>query len=158
MDLPATLVVFAVEDQRYAIPLASARRVVFAAEVSRVAEGPSCLLGVVDVQGDLVPVLDIRRRSGARSPAVEVSDYFVLASSRIGTVALLADEVIGVVETAFLLGPPAPVSPSLERFGGAVRFDGHLVLIEDMEKFLTDQECLALEYAMAHAAEARPAQ
>ncbi len=58
------LVVFRLDEQRYAIPLAAVERIVRAVEVTALPEGPEIVLGVIDMEGRIRPVLDTRGKSG----------------------------------------------------------------------------------------------
>ena len=63
MNNPANhIVVFALDEQRYALHLLAVERVVRAVEVTALPEAPEIVLGVVNVKGRIVPVINVRRR------------------------------------------------------------------------------------------------
>ena len=67
------LVGFSLEGQRYALPLSVVRRVVFAVQVTLLPNAPGIVLGVVDFHGDVIPVLNVRRRFQLPERAIRVS-------------------------------------------------------------------------------------
>lgn len=143
------LVVFCLDEQRYALPLAAVERTVHAVEVTPLPDAPPIVLGVIDVQGRVLPVLNIRRRF--RLPEREVSpvDQFLIAQTVRRTVALAIDEAQGVIERPeSAIVNPAQIVPGLEQIQGVVKLDDGLVLIHDLEKFLSLDEAHALDQAM----------
>jgi len=58
------LVVFDLEGQRYALPLGAVDRVLPMVAVSPLPKAPAIALGVINLHGQALPVLDIRRRFG----------------------------------------------------------------------------------------------
>lgn len=146
------LVVFHLDDQRYALPLAAVQRVVRAVEVTPLPKAPDIVLGVVNVRGHVVPVVDLRRRFRLPARDIAPSDAFILARTPRRTVALVADAVGGVLESADdALVPAESVLPRLEYVEGIVKLRDGLILIHDPGKFLALDEEAALDAALASA-------
>jgi len=147
------LLVFRLEEQRYALPLLAVERVVRAAEITPLPQAPAVIHGAIDIEGRILPVLDVRRRLGLPPREIQPSDQFLLARMAQRTVVLAIDEAQGLVEC-----PPGGVvapmtlAPGLEHIRGIVRLDDGLLLIQDLEKFLSLDEALALDRAMNEAA------
>lgn len=146
------LVVFRVDTQRYALPLAVVERIVRAVEVTPLPGAPAIALGAIDVQGCVLPVLDIRRRIGLAEQEITPDDQFLIARTARRVVALVIDEAHGVIETeqSAVTGSDGIV-PGLEQFQGVVQLDDGLVLIYDLEKFLSLEEARTLDDAMERA-------
>lgn len=89
------VLVFAVGDDRWAIPVQAVERVVHAVEISPSPAAPPVVVGVIDVSGTKVPVFDLSRPAGGREIALE--DKFLLVQTRRRLAALWASEVFGVV-------------------------------------------------------------
>jgi purine-binding chemotaxis protein CheW len=147
------LVVFRLEEQRYALPLAAVERIVRAVEVTSLPDAPAIVLGAIDLAGQVLPVLDVRQRF--RLPVREIgpADQFVIAHTAWRTVAFVVDEALGVIErTEFEVISPAHIVPGLEQLQGVIKLDDDLVLIHDLEKFLSLDEAQALDKAMGQEA------
>jgi purine-binding chemotaxis protein CheW len=56
------LVVFAFDEQRYALHLSAVERIVRMVEITPLPKAPEIVLGVVNVQGRIVPIVNIRKR------------------------------------------------------------------------------------------------
>lgn len=144
------LLVFRLGGQRYALPLAAVERIVRAVEVTPLPGAPAIVLGAIDVQGAVLPVLSIRRRFGLAQGEIDPGDQFVLARSAGRPVALVIDEAQGVIEhPEGEIVDLAQVAPGAARLRGAVKLEDGLVLIQDLESFLSLDEAAALDEAMA---------
>lgn len=143
------LVVFRLEQQRYALHLDAVERSVRAAEVTLLPKSPGIVLGVVDVAGRVLPVLDVRRRFGLPQRGILPADQFLIARTTHHTVVLAVDETQGIIERAAAsIARPGQIAPGLEQIQGIVQLDDGLVLIHDLEKFLSLDESLALDRAL----------
>jgi purine-binding chemotaxis protein CheW len=143
------LLVFLLEGQKYALPLGAVNRIVRAAEVTPLPQAPDIVLGVLDVEGTVLPVLNVRRRFRLPERPVRPTDQFLLAQAGARAVVLIVDAAEGLIE-----GPveeivePSAVAPGLEHVRGVVRTSDGLVLIHDLERFLSLEEAGVLDSAM----------
>lgn len=146
------LVGFALDDIRYALPLAGVERAVRAVEITPLPDAPDVILGVINVQGRVVPVADIRRRFRLPTREIALSDQIVIAHTTNRPLALVADAVFGIVECS---GREVVASewilPDLEYVEGIAKIEGGLILIHDLDKFLALDEEHSLERAMKNA-------
>ncbi len=90
--------VFTLDRGQFALLLSSVLRVVRAVEITPLPQAPEIILGVVNLQGALVPVIDVRRRFGLPGRAVRLEDRLILAVTPRRTLALPVDSVAGVKE------------------------------------------------------------
>lgn len=146
-------VVFALDGQRYALPLHSVRRIVRAVEVTPLTGAPAIVLGAIDVEGRVVPVLDIRQRFGLPAREVAPADQFLIATMAGRTVVLVIDEALDVIECeASAVTGSGDLTPGPGHLEGVVRLDDGLVLLHDLEKFLSLEEARVLGESMAREA------
>lgn len=149
MSIETQLLVFLLDGQRYALPLGAVGRIVRAAEITSLPQAPQIVLGALDVAGTILPVLNIRRRFRLPEREIHPSDQFLIAHAGGRPVALVIDAATGVVEL-----PPAQivaaatVAPGLEHIQGVARMSDGLILIHDLESFLSLDEAAALDRAM----------
>ncbi|WP_211465561.1 chemotaxis protein CheW [Collimonas silvisoli] len=143
------LVVFFLDGRRYALPLATVTRIIYAADVTPLPNAPAVVLGAIDLQGEVIPVLNIRRRFLLPERAIGVNDQFLIALTQRRTVALVVDETQGICEHehAAILSTNL-IAAGLEQFQGVIKLDDDLVLIYDLEKFLSLDEACMLDEAI----------
>lgn len=147
-----SLVVFAIEGQRYALPLHMVERVFLMAEVAPLPKAPAIALGVISLHGTIIPVLDIHRRFGFPLRGYGLAAHLLIARTRRRTLALPVDEVLGVREVAAEAAIPADtVLPGIGHVAGIVALADGLLFIQDLEAFLSLEE----EQRLSEALEAR---
>jgi purine-binding chemotaxis protein CheW len=145
----AQWVVFRLDTAHYALPLAAVDRVVRAAHVTPLPLAPSIVLGAIDVEGYILPVFNLRRRFRLPERPIEPTDQFLIARTAHRTVVLLIDAALGVVEQpATAMVEAARLTADLAHIRGVIRVQGGLVLIQDLEQFLSPDEASALQQAM----------
>jgi purine-binding chemotaxis protein CheW len=152
MSVSLKLVVFRLGELRYALPLAVVERIVRAVEVTPLPGAPALVLGVIDVEGCVLPVFNLRRRFLLPEREVSPDDQILIARTAKQRVALVVDEALGVIERneAEAIGS-ADILPGLELIQGVVKLEDGLVLIHELEKFLSLDDAIALSEAMDRA-------
>ena len=144
------LVVFRLDEMRYALMLAVVERIVRAAQVTPLPNAPTIVLGVIDLAGRVLPVLNVRRRFRLPEREIGPADQFLIARTEWRTVVLAVDEAEGVIERSptEIVGA-AQIVPGLEQIHGVIKLDNGLVLIHDLESFLSLDETRSLDEAMS---------
>ena len=149
MKKPIRLVVFTLDDQRYALRLSAVERVVRAVEVTPLPQAPEIVLGVINVQGQVVPVVNVRRRFGLPEREMGLSDQIILARTFRRAVALVVDAVEGGVACSEGgVSPSEEILPGLAYIEGVLKLEDGMILIHDLDKFLSLDEEKVLDEAM----------
>ena len=150
METGRALVVFSLDDQRYALALARVRRAIRVVAITPLPEAPPIVLGIVDLGGVVIPVIDLRQRFRHPPRELRLSDHLLVATAGARTVALLVDETHGVIEVSSAERAPAgAILPGLELVDGAVKLEDGLVLIHDLERLLSLDEEAAIDRALS---------
>lgn len=145
------LVAFSLDEQRYALALGAVDRVVRAVEITPLPKAPGIVSGVINVQGQIVPVINVRRRFRLMEREAEPSDQLIIARTLKRTVALMADSVTAVLECREdEIVPADAIVPGLEYVTGVVKLSNGMVLIHDLDRFLSLDEERALDEAMTN--------
>src|ERR1700674_4677146 len=92
------LVAFSLDNHAYALHLPAVERVVRIVEVTRLPDAPGIVAGVVNVGGQVIPVVDIRKRFLLPGRDPDLSDQLIVARTSRRALALIADTVTGVIE------------------------------------------------------------
>src|SRR6266853_41985 len=80
------LVVFRLDEERYALRLDVVERIVQAAEVTPLPNAPTIVLGLIDLEGRVLPVLNVRRRFRLPEREIGPADQFLIARTERRTV------------------------------------------------------------------------
>jgi len=145
----AQWVVFGLDAGRYAIPLSVVQRVVRAAQVTPLPLAPSVVIGAIDIEGRVLPVFNVRRRFRLPERDIDPGDHFLIANTARGTVALVIDMAHGVLECPDATTVDAAmIATDIGPISGVLVLRDGLVLIHDLDRFLSPDEARALEDAM----------
>lgn len=149
---PTTIVVFGLEGRRYGLPLPAVDRVARVVDVLPLPKAPDVVRGVVNVRGRVVPVIDLRRRFRLPGREPMLTDQLIIARTPRRALALVVDAVDGVIECAAgqVVGA-ADIVPGVEHVEGVARLADGLVLIQDLDRFLSLDEEAALDRAIEDA-------
>jgi purine-binding chemotaxis protein CheW len=143
------LVVFCLDEQRYGLPLAMVERIVRAAELTPLPQAPAIVLGAIDVGGQVLPVLNVRWRLRLPERGISPAHQFLIGQTGRRTVVLVIDEAQGVIDVPVLkIVDGAEIVPGLDQIRGVVKLDDGLILIYDLERFLSLDEEHALDEAL----------
>lgn len=146
--MPDQLLVFILDGKRYAIHLQAVERVVPAVETTPLPEGPDSVAGVINVQGKVIPVLNIRRKFRLDQRAIDVDDNIVIVKGSKWTVAFAVDSVEGVIERRQEeITPAESILPDMECTEGVIKIHNDIVFLHDIDKALSFEEKGKLEAA-----------
>lgn len=125
-------VVFHIDGQGCAVPLAAVRRIVRAAALSPVPDAPRDLLGLLNLHGRLVPVYDVTISLGHPPKPLSPRDRFLIVDNGTGPAGIRADEVrhIGRLEPESTL-QSRRILNDRGLFGAVAQCDGKTVLLVD---------------------------
>src|SRR2546427_2561726 len=143
------LVVFTLGEQRYALKLDAVERVLRAAEISPLPNTPEIVMGVINIRGQIVPVINTRRRFLLPEREISLTDLFIMARTSKRNVVLVADAVNGLVERSERdVVTAEEILGELECVEGVMKLDDGLVFIHDLERCLSLEEERMLDEAM----------
>jgi purine-binding chemotaxis protein CheW len=145
------LVIFRLDEQRYAIALEQVDRVLSRVALARFPQAPDIVDGIFDLHGELIPAVNVRKRfrMGERMPAL--SDQMIVVQTPRRRLAFLVDAVEAVTSVSpGEIAAPEMLVPGLGHVRGIMRLPGDgIVFIHDVDTFLSLEEeahlCVALE-------------
>ncbi len=135
---------------RYALPLSSVKRAVRAVEITPLPKAPPIVRGVINLQGEVVAVVDIRSRLRLPARELTLDSRFIITRIPKRQMALVVDSLEGIRhlnrEQIANADETLCLVPHLK---GVAKLDDGMVLIYDLERFLSLAEESALDEAMA---------
>lgn len=135
------LVVFRIDATRFGVPLSATVRAAGMVALSAVPGAPEVVLGAIDVAGQVVPVVDLRRRLRLAPREFGVAAHLLLVATPRRMLAVPADEVLGVSEVeAARITDAGTVLPGLGRVKGVAAQPDGLLFLYDLEAFLDEDE------------------
>jgi purine-binding chemotaxis protein CheW len=141
---------FHLNQRHFGLALAQVQRVVRAVDITPLPQAPAIVLGVISLHGKIVPVLNVRGRFGFPHREVDINDQFIIANTRGRTVALVVSGVKGIIEYPAdqIVAMEKIVHPS-RQVEGLIQLEDGLVLIHDLDRFLSVDEERELESGLS---------
>ena len=140
--------VFSLDEPRYALYLSVVERVVRMVEITPLPKAPKIVMGVINFHGEIITVIDMRRRFNLPTREIELEDQLIIARTSKRLVALVVDSVIGIRELNHnQIVTAEQAFPFTDYLSGAAKTEGNLILINDLDKFLSLNEEKMLEIA-----------
>ncbi|MEX1051071.1 MAG: chemotaxis protein CheW [Gemmatimonadales bacterium] len=150
------ILAFSLGELQLALPAAVVREVTRAVAITRLPKAPAIVEGVINVRGQLVPALDLRRRFGLPANPISLQQHLIIAHADARLVALRVDRVLDLatvqdddIETA------TRVVPGAEYAEGIAKLSDGLLVIHDLARFLSLEEGGQLD-AATRGADAAP--
>lgn len=88
--------IFAIDDKKLAIELELVEQVYSAVEVTPLDGAPETVLGLLNVHGTIIVVLNVRKKLALRQRSIELSDQIIIVNIEERQLALLVDEVVEI--------------------------------------------------------------
>jgi len=146
--MESTLVTFCIENSRIAFPVKVVQRVIWALRITPVPGQNKKFIGVINLEEEVIPIIDLRYILGLRQCDLELDDDIVIVDTSFGQLGLIADRVEGVQE--YLSSQVSPAGKELESLASSVlRADDGLVIIVDPSKLINEDDLPALRKLIA---------
>ena len=136
-------VTFRLDDETYGIDVMQIQEVLRYTEIAPVPGAPDYVLGIINLRGNVVTVIDTRRRFGLADAEVTDATRIVVMESDSQVMGILVDSVAEVVylkasdiETA----PNVGNEESARFIQGVCKRNGELIILVEFEKMLSDHE------------------
>jgi len=136
-------VTFVLMDETYGINVMQVQEVLRVTEIAPVPGAPAYVLGIINLRGNVVTVIDTRKRFGLPTAETNDASRIIVIESEKQVVGILVDAVAEVVELreGDIDAAPNVGTEESSRYilGVATREDGLLILV-DLNKLLSDEE------------------
>jgi purine-binding chemotaxis protein CheW len=126
--------VFSLDGQLFAFDVNRVGKVVRAMQLTQLPEGPELVQGIIDIRGETLPVINIRRRFHLPAREIALDDRIVIVNGQ-RPMAFIADTVIGVLALVpEQYQSPSQLYPGLERYlAGVGKHREQTILILDIK-------------------------
>jgi purine-binding chemotaxis protein CheW len=136
-------VTFRLEEEVYGINVMQVQEVLRVTEIAPVPGAPHYVLGIINLRGNVVTVVDTRERLGLGSKEMEESTRIVIIEADKMVVGILVDAVAEVVDlrTSEIESAPSVGNDESSKYiQGVASRDGELLILVDLNKLLNDEE------------------
>jgi len=134
-----SLCTFRLAELQIGIDVMLVQEVIRRQEATRVPLASEVIHGLINLRGEIVTTIDLRRRFGLTPHTEDDVSMNVVIRTPDGPVALVVDEIGDVIdadETFFELPPPTLTGAHREFITGVFKLDGALLLLIDLDRVL----------------------
>jgi purine-binding chemotaxis protein CheW len=133
---------FVVGDEQFAIAIADVVEIGRMDTITRVPSAPKFIRGVINLRGNVIPVIDLRTRFEMTAVAATPQSRMIYIRSGLVTIGLVVDRVLEIIDLPEIEPPPQAVCSKrvTEYLLGIAKHRETVVLLLSSEKFLTESE------------------
>lgn len=130
---------FTVENQKFGFDLTHIDRVILVVEITPFPNAPPYLMGMINIHGAVVPVINLRHVLGLPKRELELNDQFLICRLEGKVFAIWVDLVSGIVEySKEALIPAKDVISDADSIDYVVKENGAIQLIYNLKKLLPE--------------------
>ena len=136
-------VTFRLDNETYGINVMQVQEVLRYTEIAPVPGAPHYVLGIINLRGNVVTVIDTRSRFGLAASDVDDSTRIVIIEAEKQVIGILVDSVAEVV---YLRGSEIDSAPNVgteessKFIQGVSNRENELLILVDLDKLLSDEE------------------
>ena len=136
-------VTFRLANEKYGINVMQVQEVLRVTEIAPVPGAPDYVLGIINLRGNVVTVIDTRKRFGLEPVETDDATRIVIIEAEDQVVGILVDSVAEVVDlrqSEIESAPNVGTEESAKFIQGVASQDGELLIIIDLNRLLTDEQ------------------
>jgi purine-binding chemotaxis protein CheW len=141
-------VTFRLDNETYGINVMQVQEVLRYTEIAPVPGAPHYVLGIINLRGNVVTVIDTRNRFGLPSTDITDNTRIVIIEADKHVVGILVDAVAEVVylrQSEVETAPNVGNDESSKFIQGVCHKNNELLILVDLDKLLTDEEWAEME-------------
>jgi purine-binding chemotaxis protein CheW len=138
------LVVFDLANEHYGVDIAAVEGIIKMQAITVVPHTPAFVEGVTNLRGEVLPVIDLRKRFGLPLDQARSKDTRIVVveidGKKVGMVVDAVSEVLRVADEA--IEPPSPIVTTVDSafIRGIAKVDERLIILVELAKVLSTEE------------------
>jgi purine-binding chemotaxis protein CheW len=149
---PTKIVTFVLDEEIYALDINQVREVLEFSSVTKVPQTPKFVRGVINLRGNVVPVVDLRLKFGMTETAKTVNSRIIIVEVTVDgeptVLGAMADSVREVMELEpDLIGPAPRIGTRLKTdfIRGMGKKDDEFIIILDIDRIFSIDELAVVQ-------------
>lgn len=141
-------VTFRLDNETYGVNVMQVQEVLRYSEIAPVPGAPSYVLGIINLRGNVVTVIDTRQRFGLLSAEVGDNTRVVIIEVDKQVIGILVDSVAEVVylrQSEIETAPNVGNADAAKFIQGVCNKNGELLILVELEKMMSDEEWSELD-------------
>ncbi|MCB9878365.1 MAG: chemotaxis protein CheW [Planctomycetes bacterium] len=137
------VVSFRLGDEEYGVDIMTVQEIILLGCITQVPEVPEHVLGVINLRGNVIPILNLRRRFGMPDQPADDATRIVVMNLKGRTVGVVVDgvnEVLRLTDEEVSATPASLVGAGKDYVKGLARRKERLLILLDMARLLGGSE------------------
>ena len=142
------LISFAISDEDYGVDIQTVKEVIRHREITRLPKAPAFVKGVINLRGDIIPIIDLRERFGMEQQEYTNMTRVIVVEVEGRSVGMVVDSVSHVIriEEGQIEPPPPCVGKKSEEYiRGVGKVDEKLIVLLHITRILTAEEKVEID-------------
>ncbi len=142
------LISFAMGDENYGVDIQTVKEVIRHREITRLPKAPVFVKGVINLRGDVIPIIDLRERFGMEQQEYTNMTRVIVVEVEGRSVGMVVDSVSHVIrieEEQIVPPPPCVGKASEEYIRGVGKVDEKLIVLLHITRILTTEEKIEID-------------
>ena len=153
------LISFIVGAEEYGLDLLRVKEVIRMRQITWLPQAPPCVKGIINLRGDVIPIVDLRERFGLESIEHTAMTRVIVVEVEGRPVGMVVDSASQVVRVPADQFEPPPAMMGMAARGfvtGVGKIDGKLIITVDADRILSTEDRREIASSL-EAAEKEPA-
>ncbi len=142
---------FVLHGEEYGVPILSVHEIIRYTTLTRVPQSPEFIEGVLNLRGQVIPVVNLRDKFGLPEQETDRSTRIMVVEVKGRVIGMVVDEVSEVMQIhSEDISPPPPMGTSVNTdfISGMGKVGDKLMIILDINKILSAEEQRMMEEKM----------
>ncbi len=139
---------FTIGGDEYAVDIKAVREVINFHEITLVPKAPRFIKGIINLRGEVIPVIDLRERFGLEQTAYSALTNIIIveiAKKPLGVVVDSVSHVLRLAQSEIASPPPLIGGLSGKYVVGVAKMKDRLIVILNMDRILSTDEVIELQ-------------
>jgi|YNPBryulayer2012_1023412.scaffolds.fasta_scaffold36019_2 purine-binding chemotaxis protein CheW len=137
------LVSFRIADEEFGVDIIKVQEIIRMVDITRVPNTPHYVIGVINLRGKVIPIIDMRRRLNLKETPYTKDTRIVVVEEENKIVGFIVDSVSEVLRiSSSVLEPPPPMVSGISSdfITSIAKLEGRLLILLDLEKVLAKDD------------------
>ncbi len=137
------LVTFSIGEEEFGVNILKVQEIIRTMEITKVPRAPEFVVGVINLRGKVIPIIDLRRRFGLAFKAPDKNTRIIVIeinSIIVGFVVDAVSEVLRIPTSTVEPPPPVVAGVDSDYVSGVGKLHDRLLILLDLDKLLSSED------------------
>lgn len=145
------LVTFSIGSEEFGVDILKVIEIIRTMEITKVPKAPAFVEGVINLRGQVIPIIDLRRRFGLADKAGDSDTRIIVIEINGMSVGFVVDsvsEVLRIPANTVEPAPPVVAGMDSDYISGVGKLEDRLLILLDLDKLLSADDLETLSATM----------